>query len=68
MKPALSPEQLDARILRDFAEVPNRAVGNILHGLLPSSMVPVMLRQMISLSISARSFSCPPPSMLRDSR
>lgn len=45
MKPALSPEQLDARILRDFAEVPNRAVGNILHGLLPSSMVPVMLRR-----------------------
>ena len=45
MKPALTPEQLDARILRDFSEVPNRAAGNILRGLLPASMVPVMLRR-----------------------
>lgn len=45
MKPALTPEQLDQRILRDFAEVPNRAVGNILRSLLPASMVPVMLRR-----------------------
>jgi hypothetical protein len=45
LKPALTPEQLDARILRDFGEVPNRAVGNILHSLLPSSMIPVMLRR-----------------------
>ena len=45
LKPALSPEQLDARILRDFAEVPNRAVSNILRSLLPASMIPVMLRR-----------------------
>ncbi|MCQ2407630.1 MAG: NAD(P)/FAD-dependent oxidoreductase [Oscillospiraceae bacterium] len=45
LKPALSPEQLDARILRDFAEVPNRAVSNILKSLLPASMIPVMLRR-----------------------
>ena len=38
LKPALSPEQLDARILRDFAEVPNRAVSNILRSLLPASI------------------------------
>lgn len=45
MKPALTPEQLDARILRDFAEVPNRAAGNILRALLPASMIPVILRR-----------------------
>lgn len=45
MKPALTPEQLDSRILREFGEVPNRAVGNILRSLLPASMVPVMLRR-----------------------
>ena len=45
LKPGLTPEQLDARLLRDFAEVPNRAIGNILKGLLPASMIPVMLRR-----------------------
>ena len=45
LKPGLTPEQLDARVLRDFAEVPNRAVCNILKGLLPASMIPVMLRR-----------------------
>lgn len=45
LKPGLTPEQLDARVLRDFAEVPNRAVCNILKGLLPASMIPVVLRR-----------------------
>ena len=45
LKPGLTPEQLDARVLRDFAEVPNRAVCNILKGLLPASMIPVILRR-----------------------
>ncbi len=44
MKPALSAEQLDLRIQRDFAEAPNRMLGNTLQKLLPSSMVPVMLK------------------------
>ncbi|MBR6760656.1 MAG: NAD(P)/FAD-dependent oxidoreductase [Oscillospiraceae bacterium] len=43
MKPALTAEQLDLRIQRDFAESPNRMLGNTLQKLLPSSMVPVML-------------------------
>lgn len=43
MKPALSHEQLDARLLRDFAEMQNRALGNALHKLLPASMIPVMI-------------------------
>lgn len=44
LKPALTPEKLDARILRDFAESPNRQFRNVVSGLLPSSLVPVMIR------------------------
>ena len=43
LKPALSTEALDARVVRDFAANSNKAVKNILGGLLPSSMVPVMI-------------------------
>ncbi len=35
MKPALDPAQLDARILRDFSDSPNRDLGNVLGSLLP---------------------------------
>ncbi|MBQ4345684.1 MAG: NAD(P)/FAD-dependent oxidoreductase [Oscillospiraceae bacterium] len=44
MKPALSQEQLDVRILRDFGESPNRLLCNTLQKLLPSSMIPVVMR------------------------
>lgn len=43
MKPALTHEQLDLRIQRDFAEMQNRTLGNALGKLLPSSMIPVMI-------------------------
>jgi predicted Rossmann fold flavoprotein len=43
LKPALTQEQLDARILRDFGANSNKAIKNTLGLLLPSSMVPVML-------------------------
>ncbi len=43
-KPALSPEQLNARILRDFAERSNMDIGNALGKLLPHLLIPVMLR------------------------
>ncbi len=43
-KPGLSPEQLDARILRDFAERSNMNIGNALGKLLPRLLIPVMLR------------------------
>lgn len=45
MKPALTPEQLDQRVLRDFGEVPNRALSNVLSKLLPKAMIPVVLRR-----------------------
>ena len=43
MKPGLEPEQLDARLLRDFQANPNRAVKNLLPELLPASMAPAVL-------------------------
>lgn len=43
LKPALSPEQLDQRIQRDFKENINKAVSNSLSKLLPKKMIPVVL-------------------------
>ena len=44
LKPALSPEQLDARIQRDFAENLNRDFVNGIRKLLPSRLIPVAVR------------------------
>ena len=42
-KPGLTPEQLDTRILRDFAERCNMDISNALGKLLPRLLIPVML-------------------------
>lgn len=44
LKPALSEEQLDKRILRDFGEAPNRQFKNALSRLLPTKLIPVVVR------------------------
>lgn len=44
LKPALSPEQLDRRILRDFEGAKNKAFSNSLDGLLPKSLIPVVIK------------------------
>lgn len=44
-KPGLTPEQLDARILRDFGERSNVDLSNALGKLLPRLLIPVMLRR-----------------------
>ena len=44
LKPALSHEKLDARILRDFADNSNRSISNILALLLPKSLITPILR------------------------
>ncbi|MDE7365621.1 MAG: NAD(P)/FAD-dependent oxidoreductase [Ruminococcus sp.] len=44
LKPALSPEQLDARIQRDFAENLNRDFINGIRKLLPSKLIPVIVK------------------------
>ncbi len=41
LKPALSPEQLDARLLRELEQEKNRDFGNMLGALLPRKLVPV---------------------------
>ena len=43
-KPALSPEQLDARVQRDFQKYSNKQFKNALDDLLPQSLIPVMIR------------------------
>ena len=44
LKPALTREMLDMRLLREFEEKKNRQLKNTLGALLPASMVPVFLR------------------------
>lgn len=44
LKPALTLEQLDARILRDFSENTNRNFINALNSLLPKKLVPVIVK------------------------
>lgn len=44
LKPALSAEQLDARIQRDFAENLNRDFSNGIRKLLPAKLVPVAVK------------------------
>lgn len=44
LKPALSREQLDKRLLRDFEGNKNKQLRNSLGGLLPSKMIPVIIK------------------------
>ncbi|MCH5191914.1 MAG: NAD(P)/FAD-dependent oxidoreductase [Oscillospiraceae bacterium] len=44
LKPALSEEKLDLRILRDFSENSNKSISNVLTLLLPKSIIPAILR------------------------
>lgn len=43
LKPALSVEQLDKRLLREFEENRNRQIKNVLGSLYPAKLVPVMI-------------------------
>ena len=43
LKPALSEEQLDHRLLREFDEAKNKQFKNSIGGLFPAKMIPVML-------------------------
>ena len=42
LKPALTPQQLDARLLREFSQARNRQFKNVAASLFPAKMVPVM--------------------------
>ena len=45
LKPALSHDQLDQRILRDFADFPNREFANSLGKLLPAKLIPIAVKR-----------------------
>lgn len=46
LKPALTPEKLNDRILRDFDKYKNRELINSLSDLLPASMIPVIIKRL----------------------
>lgn len=43
LKPALSEQQLDKRILRDFEENPNKSFKNAIQKLFPARLIPIMI-------------------------
>lgn len=43
LKPGLTIEKLDKRVVADFGKVPNQSVKNAMAHLLPKSMIPVLL-------------------------
>lgn len=45
LKPALSEEQLDARILREFEAAKNKQFKNSLNSMFPSKLIPVMIER-----------------------
>ncbi|WP_242962764.1 NAD(P)/FAD-dependent oxidoreductase [Pseudoflavonifractor sp. An85] len=54
LKPALDEGKLDTRLVRDLTERANQNMGNALGGLLPQSMIPVVVRRAgISLDTKA---------------
>ncbi len=53
LKPALTHEQLDARILRDFSENTNKNFINALNSLLPKKLVPVVVK-LSGISLSTK--------------
>ena len=60
LKPALTPEKLNARLLRELSQYPNRAMAHVLSSLLPRSMIPVVLARLgISPELSANALTRP---------
>jgi predicted Rossmann fold flavoprotein len=45
LKPALSEEQLDARLLREFEAAKNKQLKNVLGSLYPAKLLPVMIER-----------------------
>ena len=45
LKPALTDEQLDNRILRDFDKFKNKDISNCLKELLPNALIPIVLEK-----------------------
>jgi hypothetical protein len=45
LKPALSPEQVENRLIREFQEQPRQQIQSLLGRLLPKSLVPLILKR-----------------------
>ncbi|QQY80651.1 hypothetical protein EDD65_102321 [Keratinibaculum paraultunense] len=45
LKPALSEEKLDSRILRDFEKYKNKQIKNVLKNLLPQRLIPIIIKK-----------------------
>lgn len=45
LKPALTEEQLDARVLREFEEAKNKIFKNVMDKLLPQKLIPVFIER-----------------------
>lgn len=45
-KPALTIDQLDNRLLRDFSELKNQCILNVIKGLLPSVLIPIFINKL----------------------
>lgn len=58
LKPALEPEKLQERIIRDLNQYRNRSMENALTDLLPRSMIPVVLKRLgVDPALQANSFT-----------
>ena len=67
LKPGLTPEKLEERILRDIEEKKNKDIHNLLRGLLPSSVIPIVLEKTgIDASVKANSLTREMRKALRD--
>ena len=67
LKPGLTPEKLEERILRDIEEKKNKDIANILRGLLPSGLIPiVLLKSGIDASVKGNSLTREMRKTLRD--
>lgn len=45
LKPALSEQKLDARLLREIQEMPNKQLASLMKKLLPQKMVPIFIKR-----------------------
>lgn len=67
LKPALSPEKLEERILSDIEEKKNKDINNLLRGLMPASLIELVLHKAgIDGSIKANSLTREMRRTLRD--
>ena len=67
LKPGLTPEKLEDRILRDIEEKKNKDIHNLLRGLLPSGIIPIVLEKSgVEGSVKANSLTKEMRRKLRD--